>query len=76
MTSNLTPQQLQRFGARSRRAVLTKAAIRRAIKAAEAAGLRVARVTINQDGEVIIDSSEPAAIHNDKQSRLAGWEDI
>jgi hypothetical protein len=55
----------------------TKAQVRRAVKAAESAGLRVRRVTVNRDGSIIIDSgeNEPQQVDNHETSLAASWDD-
>ena len=40
------------------RVTFTQAQVRRAIKAAESAGLRVRRVTVKPDGSIVVDSGE------------------
>lgn len=42
----------------SRAVTFTQAQIRRAVKAAESAGLRVRSVTVNRDGSITVDSGE------------------
>jgi hypothetical protein len=42
----------------SRAVTFTQAQVRRAVKAAESAGLRVRRVTVNPDGSITVDSGE------------------
>jgi hypothetical protein len=56
---------------------VTQAQIRRAIKAAESAGLRVRQVTVKPDGSIAIDSKENdiPAMDSPKTS-LASWEDM
>lgn len=42
-----------------RRAVtFTQAQVRRAVKAAESAGLRISRVTVKPDGSIMVESGE------------------
>ncbi len=54
----------------------TKAQVRRAVQAAESAGLRVRSVTVKPDGSIVVDSGEPdpGAVDRQKQS-LASWDD-
>ena len=60
----------------SRAIAFTKAQVRRAVKAAESAGLRVRRVTINRDGSITIDAGDNAPIAVDSpDSKLASWDD-
>lgn len=42
----------------SRAPSFTQAQVRRAVKAAESAGLRVRRVTVNPDGSITVESGE------------------
>ena len=42
----------------TRAVTFTQAQVRRAVKAAESAGLRVKRVTVNPDGSITVDSGE------------------
>ena len=42
----------------SRAITFTQAQVRRAVKAAESAGLRVRKVTINPDGSITVESGE------------------
>ena len=42
----------------SRAVTFTQAQVRRAVKAAESAGLRVRRVTVNPDGSITVDSGD------------------
>lgn len=52
----------------------TKAQVRRAVKAAESAGLRVRRITINPDGAITIDAeTEPVVVSKKPPS---SWEDV
>ena len=54
----------------------TQAQVRRAVKAAESAGLRVKRVIVQPDGSIVVDSGEAAAKTIDsKNGTLASWED-
>ena len=58
------------------RVTFTKAQVRRAVQAAESAGLRVRRVIVNQDGSIIVDSGEAAGKAIDREKgTLASWED-
>jgi hypothetical protein len=54
----------------------TQAQVRRAIKAAESAGLRVRSVTVKPDGSIVVDSGEfgPLAVDRQKEP-LASWDD-
>jgi hypothetical protein len=42
----------------TRAVTFTQAQVRRAVKAAESAGLRVRRVTVNRDGSITVDSGD------------------
>jgi hypothetical protein len=42
----------------TRAVTFTQAQVRRAVKAAESAGLRVRKVTINPDGSITVDSGD------------------
>ena len=42
----------------SKAVTFTQAQVRRAVKAAESAGLRVRRVTVNPDGSITVDSGD------------------
>ena len=42
----------------TRAVTFTQAQVRRAVKAAESAGLRVRRVTVNPDGSITVDSGD------------------
>lgn len=54
----------------------TKAQVRRAVEAAESAGLKVKRVIINQDGSIVVDSGDLSGKAVDKpKEALASWED-
>lgn len=46
----------------SRAVSFTQAQVRRAVKAAESAGLRVKRVTVNKDGSITVDSGDKTEI--------------
>jgi hypothetical protein len=62
----------------TRAVTFTQAEIRRAVKAAESAGLRVKRVTVNRDGSITVDSGENAASPVDSQPKAlaASWDDL
>jgi hypothetical protein len=56
----------------------TEAQVRRAVKAAQSAGLRVRRVTVTANGEIRIDGeTEPVALDEKKTSQRppASWDD-
>jgi hypothetical protein len=57
----------------------TKAQIRRAVKAAESAGLRIGKVTFNyRDGSIVIETggNDVPAMDNRDSSHAASWDDI
>jgi hypothetical protein len=62
----------------SRALTFTQAQVRRAIKAAESAGLRVTRVTVKPDGSITVDSGENG--HPDIGARekapATSWDDV
>ena len=62
----------------SRAIAFTKAQVRRAVKAAESAGLRVRRVTINRDGSITVDAGDtaPTAIDSRESDHAASWDDL
>lgn len=54
----------------------TKAQVRRAVQAAESAGLRVRSVTVKPDGSIVVNSGEPGPGAIDRQKQpLASWDD-
>jgi hypothetical protein len=60
----------------------TKAQIRRAVKGAESAGLRVRRITINPDGSITVDITVDAGeiaqdvVDNRNSGLAASWDDF
>jgi hypothetical protein len=62
----------------SRAVTFTQAQVRRAVKAAESAGLRVQRVTVNPDGSITVESGESASVPVDshKAPLAASWDDL
>lgn len=62
----------------SRAVTFTQAQVRRAIKAAESAGLQVKRVTIGPDGSIILDAGDNAPITLDRRDLplAASWDDV
>lgn len=62
----------------SRNPTFTQAQVRRAVKAAESAGLRVRRVVIGRDGSIIVDSGETPVVPVDNQPKAlaASWDDV
>lgn len=62
----------------SRNPTFTQAQVRRAVKAAESAGLRVRRVTVNPDGSITVDSGDDRFVPVDKRetSLAASWDDV
>lgn len=60
----------------TRAVTFTQAQVRRAVKAAESAGLRVRSVTVKPDGTITVDSVDNApGIVDSPATELAGWED-
>ena len=54
----------------------TQAQVRRAVKAAESAGLKVRRVTVNPDGSISVDGENgPAVVDNREKALAASWDD-
>ena len=62
----------------SRAIPFTQAQVRRAVKAAESAGLRVKRVTIQTDGSITVDAGDnaPAAVDSRDSALAASWDDV
>ena len=61
----------------TRAVTFTQAQVRRAVKAAESAGLRVRKVTVNPDGSITVDSGENQvpSVDNRKATLAASWDD-
>lgn len=61
----------------SRGLTFTQAQVRRAVKGAESAGLRVRRVTVNPDGSITVDGENgPAGVDNGKKALATSWDDV
>lgn len=62
----------------SRNPQFTQAQVRRAVKAAESAGLRVCSVTVNPDGSITVNSGgKPApAMDTREPAHAASWDDM
>ena len=62
----------------TRAVTFTQAQVRRAVKAAESAGLRVRKVTINSDGSITVDSGDNPlpAVDTRKATVAASWDDF
>jgi len=62
----------------SRNPTFTQAEVRRAVKAAESAGLIVRRVMIHRDGSIVVDSGDSAAMVVDRSPKdlAASWDDL
>lgn len=62
----------------TRAVTFTQAQVRRAVKAAESAGLRVRRVTVNLDGSITVESGENPSppLDIEKISLAASWDDV
>jgi hypothetical protein len=54
----------------TRTVTFTQAQVRRAVRAAESAGLRVKRVTFNKDGSITIDSGDNREIPVEPESEV------
>ena len=61
----------------TRAVTFTQAQVRRAVKAAESAGLRVRKVTINPDGSITVDSGDKGEQRVDEpvKALAASWDD-
>ena len=62
----------------SRAVTFTQAQVRRAVKAAESAGLDVKRVTIGPGGSITLDvgGESPIAVDSPDSARAASWDDV
>ena len=62
----------------SRAVTFTQAQIRRAVKAAESAGLRVRSVTVKPDGSITVDSGDNRlpAIDSPETALETSWDDV
>ena len=62
----------------TRAVTFTKAQVRRAVRAAESAGLRVQRVTVNRDGSITVDGGDTHSVPVDSQNKelAASWDDL
>jgi hypothetical protein len=62
----------------SRNPTFTQAQVRRAVKAAESAGLRVRRVMIGRDGSIVVDGGDTSAVPVDNEAKAlaASWDDV
>jgi hypothetical protein len=60
------------------RAHFTQAQVRRAVKAAESAGLHVKRVTIGPDGSITVEAGDnaPIAVDSRDSALAASWDDV
>jgi hypothetical protein len=61
----------------TRAITFTQAQVRRAVKAAESAGLRVRKVTVNPDGSITVESGENriSTIDSPQTALAASWDD-
>jgi hypothetical protein len=59
----------------TRAVTFTQAQIRRAVKGAEAAGLRVTGVVVHPDGAIELRSSQEKGAPSTGKKPLASWED-
>lgn len=62
----------------TRAITFTQAQVRRAVKAAESAGLRVRRVTVNQDGSITVESgdNQVPAMDSPEMAAATSWDDV
>ena len=62
----------------TRAVAFTQAQVRRAVKAAESAGLQVRRVVINRDGSITVDGGDTPSVPVDrpKEALAASWDDL
>jgi hypothetical protein len=62
----------------TRAVAFTQAQVRRAVKAAESAGLRVRGITVKPDGSITIESGENSGNGVDTPSKAlaASWDDL
>jgi hypothetical protein len=59
----------------TRAVAFTQAQVRRAVRAAESAGLRVRSVTVKPDGSITVENGPPT-IDSPKMILAASWEDV
>jgi hypothetical protein len=61
----------------TRAVTFTQAQVRRAVKAAESAGLRVRKVTVNPDGSISVEAGDNQirTIDSRETSLAASWDD-
>lgn len=63
----------------SKALTVTQAKIRRAVKGAESAGLRVRRVTVRPDGSIEVaggGDNEQSAVDSPTMATAASWDDV
>ncbi len=62
----------------TRAVAFTQAQVRRAVKAAESAGLRVQRVTVNRDGSITVDGGDTPSVPVDSKTKAlaASWDEV
>jgi hypothetical protein len=62
----------------SRAVAFTQAQVRRAVRAAESAGLRVQRVTVKRDGSITVESGDKPdhAIDSPETAPATSWDDV
>jgi len=62
----------------SRNPTFTQAQVRRAVKAAESAGLKVTRITVNPDGSITVASGEnpEGPVDARPKALAASWDDV
>jgi len=60
----------------TRAITFTQAQVRRAVKAAESAGLRVRKVTVGPDGSITVDGENGAeSVDKSEKALAASWDD-
>lgn len=60
----------------TRAVTFTQAQVRRAVKAAESAGLKVRRITVNPDGSISVDGENGEVPVDSREKALAAsWDD-
>jgi len=60
----------------TRAVTFTQAEIRRAVRAAESAGLRVKRVTVNRDGSITVGENAASPVDSQPKALAASWDDL
>lgn len=58
------------------RITFTKAQVRRAVQAAESAGLKVTRITVNPDGSITVGGENLPVPVDQPKALAASWDDV